>query len=96
LIKDPLLHRYWITLDPSDERTQVFPLGYGVTAYTAEDAFMLLRIELFGGEPLPKIARVIEDVDLSALDARHVLPNCGEPVRRGVWFPNIGRPVDRR
>ena len=36
---------------------------------------------------LPTIAVLIEDVDVSTLDAGHVLPNMSPPVRRGVWFP---------
>lgn len=96
MIKNPLLHRFWITLDLSDERARHAALGYGVTAFTLEDALALLRDEAFRGDPLPAIGRVIEDVDLSTLDARNVLPNVGDPVRRGIWYPNLGPPLDRR
>lgn len=49
----------------------------------------LLRDAVFDGGPLPPIERVVEDVDLSQLDAAHVLPNVGDPTLRGVWFPRL-------
>lgn len=96
MIKNALLHRFWITLDLTDERARHAALGYGVTAFTLEDALKLLRNEAFEGDPVPPVDRVIEDVDLSTFDARHVLPNAGDPVRRGIWYPNLGPPIDRR
>jgi hypothetical protein len=30
---------------------------------------------------------VIEDVDVTTLDANHVLPNMMPPSVRGVWYP---------
>jgi hypothetical protein len=47
----------------------------------------LLRQQVFDGGPLPPTRRVIEDVDVSTLDAGHVRPNMGVPVWRGVWWP---------
>ena len=96
MIRDPLLHRYWITLDPSDLRARHYASGLGVTAYTLADATRLLRSMVFGGAPVPSFLRVVEDIDVSTLDARHVLPNVGDSVRRGVWFPNTGPPPDVR
>ena len=51
------------------------------------DAERLLREAAFGGSPLPPVERVVEDVDIRELDARHVIPNMGDPTVRGVWFP---------
>jgi hypothetical protein len=96
MIKNPLLHRYWVTFDPSDERARRAALGYGVTAFTIKDALSLVSSEAFPGEPLPPVDRVVEDVDISTLDPRHVLANAGDPVRRGIWYPNLGPPADRR
>jgi len=42
---------------------------------------------VFDGGELPRIRLLIEDVDVSKLDAGHVLPNIDPPVWRGIWFP---------
>ena len=60
--------------------------GYGVTAYSREDALEILRQDAFDGE-LPLIEREIEDVDVSTLDANHVLANMRPPSWRGIWYP---------
>lgn len=76
-----LLTRYWFRVPGH--------YGFGVTAFTLNDAFFLLEAE---GFLLDRITEVIVDVDVSTLDARHVLPNSGPSCFRGVWFPcfNIG------
>ena len=80
--------RYWIKFDlaigvPAFTST----LGCGVTAYDLSDALALLQETVFSGGPLPDVAEVTEDVDVSTLDPGHVLPNMRPPVARGVWFP---------
>lgn len=64
-------------------------LGCGVTAVDRADAEQLLVEGPFRGAMLPPVARVLEDVDVSELDAGHVLPNMDDPTRRGVWFPRF-------
>ncbi len=71
-----LLRRYWFLIPG---RT-----GLGVTAYSLNDARFLLQAE---GVLLDRDIEVVEDVDVSTLDARHVLPNAGPACFRGVWFP---------
>jgi hypothetical protein len=75
----PMLVAYWF----QTARGQ----GYGVTGYSREDAGNLLRV--FGyprsGET---IVEVIEGVRQDQLDQRHVVPNAGPMVLRGVWYPN--------
>jgi hypothetical protein len=63
--------------------------GFGVTAFSVEDARFLLEAE---GVLIDPNTEVIVDVDVSTLDAEHVLPNAGPSCFRGVWFPclNIG------
>jgi hypothetical protein len=61
--------------------------GCGVTAWDRNDAEQLLCEIVFAGSPLPKIRRLIEDVDVSTLDPGHVLPNMGNVFPRGIWFP---------
>jgi hypothetical protein len=62
-------------------------IGCGVTAYSYDDAKTLLRTIVFKKGPLPKIKKVIENVDVSTLDKGHVLPNMAPPNLRGIWFP---------
>jgi hypothetical protein len=83
------LHRYWIRFAGSlgDERPIGTRLGCGVTARHRDDALALLQERVFGDQPLPEVREIIEDVDVSALDNRHVLPNMGNPAVLGIWFP---------
>jgi len=89
-IKNLLLRRYWVEFALPEEPLQWPPRACGVTAYTVEDALHVLRVALFPREPLPPVHTVIEDVDLRALDAKHILPNITPPVWCGVWYPPIG------
>jgi hypothetical protein len=96
-----MLRRFWFEFDPSElvtaqdgkwpvpGRFSYLSLGCGITAYDYQDALGLLRKWVIRGEDLPRFSRVIEDIDVSTLDAGHVLPNAGCPVWRGVWFPAL-------
>ena len=57
------LTRYWFE----------FPglIGFGVTAFSVDDAFFLLEAE---GYLIDRSVPVIVDVEVSQLDASHVLP----------------------
>lgn len=79
------LRRYWFTFLQATTPTPL-NLGCGVTAYSYDDAIEILRERVFGGTQ-PAVADVIADVDVSILDEKHVLPNIGSTVARGVWFP---------
>jgi hypothetical protein len=48
---------------------------------------MLLSTAMFDGGALPPPSQVVEDVDVSTLDAGHVRPGIDDPTTRGVWFP---------
>ena len=80
------LTRYWIVFERSATPTPL-NLGCGVTAYDRHDAEELVRERAFAGRPIPKIVQVLENVDVSTLDQRHVAPNLGDVTVRGVWFP---------
>lgn len=80
-----MLRRYWFTFEPSESPIPTNS-GCGVTAYDYEDALALMRDRVFHGQ-LPPIEQCTEDVDVSSLDARHVIPNVGNVLIRGVWFP---------
>jgi hypothetical protein len=79
------LVRYWFEFEvvPPDR----FVTRVGVTAWTLDDARLLVSKEVFGGRDLPPLRLLIEDVDVSTLDAGHVLPNMNPPNERGIWYP---------
>jgi hypothetical protein len=81
-----LLHRFWFKFSPI-KPYDPSALGYGVTAYTYDDAISILKDTVFQNRDLPEVQSVIEDVDISTLDQKHVIPNMEPPVWRGVWFP---------
>lgn len=80
------LHRFWIRFAASNSFGVPRP-GCGVTAYSYDDALAILGMTVFNGKPIPEIEHVIEDVDVSTLDQKHVLPNMDAPTWRGVWYP---------
>jgi hypothetical protein len=85
-----MVHRYWIEFAPEDAVPLGLGWGCGVTAVDWDDAVRLVT-ELLGTTP-PDAIRVTKDVDVSTLDAGHVLPNMHPPNERGVWFPML-RPL---
>lgn len=81
--------RYWIefqfdnyALIPAGTR-----MGCGVTALNYEDALQLVSEKLFRDGPMASIKCLVEDIDVSTLDAGHILSNMGLPNVRGIWFP---------
>ena len=102
-IKSPLLRRYWVEFDVPESRVSLSDetetvmrdwrlAACGVTAFTVDDALQMIRELLYRDEPMPPIRKVIEDVDITTLD-RHVRPNIGVPIWRGIWYPRVGAPV---
>ena len=81
-----LLTRYWFTFERIASPSPL-NLGCGVTAYDLADAVSILRERVFREIDLPRITQQIENVDVSTLDPKHVLPNMGLVTERGVWFP---------
>ena len=61
-------------------------LGYGVTAHSEQEAKSLLG-EFGYPRSGEHIVSVIPDIAASSLDPKHVVPNAGPMVVRGVWFP---------
>jgi hypothetical protein len=83
-----LLTRYWFAFRKSAMPTML-SLGCGVTAYDLADAQKMLQEQvypMYGEQPIESI---IENVDVSTLEEKHVRPNMGNPVMRGVWFPML-------
>lgn len=76
---------YWISF-PDDE---TFPMGFGVTAYSLEEAYFML--EQFGYDYHKRAVRVDVKVNVrwDELDKLHVHPNMGPIVVRGIWYPHL-------
>jgi hypothetical protein len=83
------LHRYWFKfeLTMADPHPPGVLLGCGVTAFSQSDALDLMKERVFTKFPFPPVKSVQEDVDVSTLDRGHVLPNMGNVLKRGIWFP---------
>ena len=82
---EPLLTSFWITTT-----NQWGPLGFGVTAYSLEDA---LRIICGWGFDLPEdqsLLTIREGITVADLDNQHVVANMGSIVNRGLWYPFAG------
>jgi hypothetical protein len=80
-----MYHRYWITF-PRSERPTPLNLGCGVTAESEQAAIDLIRTRVFGGAAI-EIAEIVADVSVADLDQGHVVPNMGNSMLRGIWFP---------
>jgi len=82
------LRRYWIEFDLTNYPRR--PLGGSrgceMTTHSRADALDLIRKQVFNGQ-LPTVSHLVEDVDVSQLDAGHVRPNMGNPAVSGIWFP---------
>jgi hypothetical protein len=79
------LIRYWFEFEGNIPIG--FNLGCGVTAWNYEDALNILKERVFKDIPIPNIKKLQTEVDVSLLDAGHVLPNMLPANVRGIWFP---------
>jgi len=84
-----ILHPYWFKfkLTINDPHPLGILLECGVTASTMDEALAIAKERVFRSDALPDLEKCIEDVLLCDLDSKHVLPNCGDLSKRGVWFP---------
>jgi hypothetical protein len=81
------LSMFWVDLSETSAVRQIYRLGIGVTANDDRDARAILRDRLG-----PKVADAITSVRrirYEDIDDRHVRPNMGAHVIRGVWFPSL-------
>jgi len=83
------IRKFWFEF--SEDSDAPLPLGVklgcGISAYNYDDALGIVKRLVFEGKSLPPLARKVKDVDISILDKNHVLPNMGDVLQRGVWFP---------
>jgi hypothetical protein len=84
-----MLTRFWFKFRVTSPPTG-WGLGVGITAYDLADARRMLREQVVPiyGEPVDE-PEVIEHIDIRTLEEKHVRPNIGNPVVRGVWFPPL-------
>jgi hypothetical protein len=61
--------------------------GVGVTGADLDECFGIVRNRIFAKAVMPPVLKVVEDIDVSTLDAERVLPNIEPPIWRGIWFP---------
>jgi len=78
-----MLTPYWIkTAGPYNGK--VHAIGVGITARSKDDAAALFRLAF--GEAHEFLS--IEPIDdMRSIDQNHVMPNMGNALRRGIWFP---------
>jgi hypothetical protein len=81
------LKRYWFEFDSGDSNVARATHWVGVTAWTLDDARALVSQHFYGGDQLPPITKVIEDVDVSTVDRNHVQRNMAPANLSGIWYP---------
>jgi len=79
-----ILTAYWI-VEPG--KFALFSRSYGVTAFSLEDAFRIMEEAGYGLPEDRSCLSIVEGVKISDLDQKHVVPNSGPIVVRGMWFP---------
>ena len=82
------LTSYWLTFPENPS----FPIGFGVTAHSLDDALALLDANGYDFHRRATRVAILEGAVPSAIDYRHVAVNPGPHVVRGIWYPalNVG------
>ncbi len=73
---------YWVLFERRSAPT-FLNLGVGVTAISEDDARRMVALAF----PEGRVASLTVIQDVAILDQGHVLPNMGNILIRGVWFP---------
>lgn len=76
-----LLNRYWIE---TTEFGNQFGYGIGVTAYSEEDAQLILSQKISKKFEIKSLT-IINSIE--ELEQNHVVPNMEEFIHRGIWYP---------
>jgi hypothetical protein len=85
------VRRYWFEFElessaPTSGLRARLAHGCGVTGRDEDDCLDLIRRDVIAGNELPKVRRVIRDIDLSTLSAM-IRRTMDGPRPRGVWYP---------
>ncbi len=62
-------------------------LGIGVTHENLTDAIYAIKEKMGLASVWPDAFEVTEITSIDMLDARHVVPNKGNFMQQGIWFP---------
>ena len=81
-MNESLLTPYWIKI-PSRPNG---PLGFGVTAWSLDDALAIIRVRGYTLPDDPREMQIHDNVAYGALH-RHVQQHMGPIVVRGIWYP---------
>jgi hypothetical protein len=83
---DGVLTAFWI-----ESPLRHAPIGFGVTAWSIDDALGLIHDLDFGRYLPDNLAevRVKEKVTVAELDRPHVVVNMGPIAVRGMWYPFV-------
>ena len=76
---------YWIEVDRNNSSFKKI----GVTAFSLDDAFNILKDQLSVNFDNDLTFEVTEDISFDELDHNHVVPNMGPISERGIWYPRI-------
>lgn len=89
-MKYSLLTSYWITTPHRNG-----PLGFGVTAWSLEDALNIIRGWGYMLSENTSSLDIRENITVADLEEQHVIKNMGPIVVRGLWYPFNGIGVPR-
>ncbi len=64
-------------------------LGFGITAFSEEDAKVLLTDAATTIGKDYEVLEIIPNVDIRTLDQNQVIPTMGSLNVRGVWYPRV-------
>ena len=83
------MKRFWFEFEISSLESLPFGIrtGCGVTAFNEQEAISLIESKIFKSKSMPRIIKIVEDIDISQLDSKHVLLNMSSPANKGIWFP---------
>lgn len=81
------LKSYWAEMRCiTEEKSNPFRMGIGVTAYDEKDARALIQRDAIGSRDSLVIFG-IREISFNEIEKNHVQKNMGVFVERGVWFP---------
>jgi plastocyanin len=85
------VRRYWFEFDVDSSAATSglrarLASGCGVTGRSEDDCLELIKRNVIAGNELPKVRRVIRDIDVSTLSAM-IRGTMDRPRPRGVWYP---------
>jgi hypothetical protein len=77
---------YWISFPDN----QYYPFGFGVTAFSVEDAYSIFEEFGFDYHKTAKEIKIIENIKYDEIPYSHKTElNMGPMVVRGIWFPHL-------